>query len=148
MGRNSERRRARLATGYRESIDNEPSPEDRRFETERSLLEGPNETVRVFWTSGIVGSARFAGRPGPNGIRVPQRHTWSNVTMRGGSIILGKCNLPVRRAFCAVASCNQRDASRMLANNIRSLRLCAEGGNGRTFHLLHFVRRGCRHPLR
>ena len=86
--RNPQRRRERLAAGYRERINGEPTPFERRRVTELSLLEVPNEEVRVLCTSGIMGSARFAKRPGPNTMVSPisQRHTCSNVTMHGGSM--------------------------------------------------------------
>ena len=45
--RNPQRRRERLAAGYRERINDEPTPDERRRVTEQSLLEGPNEAVRV-----------------------------------------------------------------------------------------------------
>ena len=43
--KNPQRRREKLAAGYRERINDEPTPDERR--TEQSLLEGPNEAVRV-----------------------------------------------------------------------------------------------------
>ena len=62
---NSSRRAEKLAEAYSESIKKEPSAEARRKETERSLLEPPNETVRTSLFEWYQGSCQICDETWP-----------------------------------------------------------------------------------
>jgi hypothetical protein len=130
--KNSQRRSEKLKESYREAIDNEPSPEDRRQETERLLFEGPNEEVRVALHEWYRGKCQICGETWPerNGspyftaaYLVERRHArW--VDSPGNAICL-----------CAEHFAQWRHAAKEtpdvgVVDQIQGLRLAAEAGNG------------------
>lgn len=129
--KNPQRRSERLATGYREHISDEPTPEDRRRITERSLLEGPNEAVRVSLDEWYHGKCQICGETWPKqdgdpyfaaAYLVERRHAqWLDEP--GNAICL-----------CAEHFAQWRHAAKEMPldviEQIRSLRLRAEGGGG------------------
>lgn len=62
---NSSRRAEKLVEAYSESIKKEPSAEARRKETERSLLEPPNESVRASLFEWYQGSCQICDETWP-----------------------------------------------------------------------------------
>ena len=62
---NSSRRAEKLAKAYSENIKKEPSAEARRKETERSLLEPPNEAVRASLFEWYQGSCQICDERWP-----------------------------------------------------------------------------------
>lgn len=122
----------KLKEGYREGIDNEPSPEERRQVTERRLLEGRNEAVRVSLNEWYHGKCQICGeswleRDGSPYFTAaylvePRRARW--VDTPGNAICL-----------CAKHFAQWRHAEIGMLENvddqIRSLRLAAEGGDGK-----------------
>jgi hypothetical protein len=129
--KNPRRRRTKLEEGYQEAIDNEPPPEDRRRVTERSLLEGPNEAVRVALHEWYRGKCQICGETWPEhdgrpyfaaAYLVERRHArW--IDEPGNAICL-----------CAEHFAQWRHAAKEtpldVGEQIHSLRLRAEGGNG------------------
>jgi hypothetical protein len=131
MSKNPQRRSERLATGYRESIDNEPPPQERLLVTERSLLEGPNEAVRGSLREWYRGKCQICGKTWPKQDGEPyfaaaylvERHHGRWLDNPGNAICL-----------CAEHFAQWRHAAKEMplevVEQIHSLRLHAEGGDG------------------
>jgi hypothetical protein len=129
--RNPQRRRDRLAAGYRERINDEPTPDERRRVTEQNLLEGPNETVRVSLYEWYRGKCQICAETWPKqdgdpyfaaAYLVERRHArWLDDP--GNAICL-----------CAKHFAQWRHAAKEMLSDvgeqIHSLRLRAEGGDG------------------
>ena len=129
--RNHQRRKERLAAGYWERINDEPTPDERRRVTEQSLLEGPNEAVRVSLYEWYRGKCQICGETWPKqdgdpyfaaAYLVERRHArWLDDP--GNAICL-----------CAKHFAQWRHAAKEMpldvGEQIHSLRLHAEGGNG------------------
>jgi hypothetical protein len=131
MIKNLDRRGEKLAEAYWDNITSEPSPQDRRRETERRLLEGPNEAVRVSLYEWYRGRCQICGE------------TWPK---RDGEPYFAAAYLVERRharwldepgnaiSLCAKHFAQWRHAAitvpTTVVEQIRSLRLVPEGGNG------------------
>lgn len=125
------RRSGKLAEGYLEEISREPSPKDRRRLTERALLEGPNEQVRVSLHEWYGGKCQICCETWPKrdgdqyfaaAYLVERRHAhW--LDNPGNAICL-----------CATHFAQWRHAAIEtpldILEQIRSLKLRSEGGNG------------------
>lgn len=62
---NPDRRRAKSYKGHKENIDNEPSYDERRKETRRNILEGPDERVREYLMQMYRGKCQICGKTFP-----------------------------------------------------------------------------------
>lgn len=129
--RDPARRSGKLAEGYRGEISSEPLPKDRRRITERSLLEGPNERVRISLREWYGGKCQICGE------------TWLE---RNGEPYFAAAYLVERRharwlddpanaiCLCAKHFAQWRHAAiempLSIPDQIRSLKLRREGGNG------------------
>ncbi len=63
--RNPGRRRDKSSEAQKDSIHNEPKPEERRKETIRTILEGPNEQVREYLFQFYDGKCQICGKTFP-----------------------------------------------------------------------------------
>lgn len=126
------RRGGKLESKYIDNIQKEPSPEERRNDvTERSLLEGPNKAVRTdlyIWYSGkcqICGDTwpKQDGNPFFAAGYLVKRHHARWLDEPGNAICL--CAKHFAQWNLAAI-----DTKTDVIDQIRSLRLSAEGGNG------------------
>ena len=130
--KNPQRRRDRLAAGYRERINDEPTPDERRRVTEQSLLEGPNEAVRVSLYEWYHGKCQICAETWPKqdgdpyfaaAYLVERRHArWLDDP--GNAICLCAKHFAQWRHAA-------KDMPRDVGEQIHSLRLPAEGGSGK-----------------
>jgi hypothetical protein len=129
--RHLHRRGEKLAEAYSENIASEPSPQDRRRETERSLLEGPNEAVRVSLFEWYRGRCQICvetwpkrdGEPYFAAAYLVERHHARWLDEPANAISLCAKHFA---QWCHAAITVSTD----VVEQIRSLRLRAEGGNG------------------
>jgi len=134
--KNPVRRGDKHKDAYKEKIRNEPSSEDRRRVTERILLEGPNESVRINLYEWYHGKCQICGE------------TWPK---RDGSPFFAAAYLVERRharwidepgnaiCLCAEHFAQWRHAAKITSdviNQINNMRLKAEGGDGKL--VIHF----------
>jgi hypothetical protein len=68
---NPERRAEKVRDGFREAIESEPSPEERRKVTERALLEGPDPRVRRALLDWYQGKCQICGQTWPDRQGIP-----------------------------------------------------------------------------
>lgn len=122
----------KLKANYQEAIGNEPPPEERRRDTERSLLEGPNEAVRQDLLEWYHGKCQICGK------------TWRE---RNGRLYFTAAYLVERHharwidnpgnaiCLCAEHFAQWRHAAIETPENvidqIQRLRLAREGGDGK-----------------
>jgi hypothetical protein len=121
----------KLKAGNQEAIDNEPPPEERRRVTERSILEGPNESVRQDLLEWYHGKCQICGKTWPERNGRPyftaaylvERNKKGWVDNPGNAICL-----------CAEHFAQWRHAAKATTDDVvrqvRRLRLIAEGGDG------------------
>jgi hypothetical protein len=129
--KNPQRRSERLASDHRNNIIHEPSPEDRRHTTERSMLEGPNEQVRVSLLEWYHGKCQICNATWPKQDGEPF-FTAAYLVERQYARWLDDPGNAV--CLCADHFAQWRHAAKAapldVLEQIRSLRLHAEGGDG------------------
>lgn len=129
--KNPIRRGNKLENSYLNNIRNEPSPEERRKVTERSLLEGPKEAIRTDLYEWYDGKCQVCG------------DTWpkrdGNAYFAAGYLVKRHHARWLDEPGNAICLCAKHFAQWNLAaietkidviDQIRSLRLKSEGGNG------------------
>lgn len=129
--KNPQRRSERLETAYKEGLDSEPTPEERRRHTERTLLEGPNEAVRVSLQEWYGGKCQICGETWPKRDGHPF-FAAAYLVERQHARWLDDPGIAI--CLCAEHFAQWRHAAKEMPldvfEQIRSLALHAEGGKG------------------
>jgi len=128
---NPARRAGKLSEDYLKSINNEPSAETRRKETERKLLEPPNEAVRASLYEWYQGKCQICGETWPKRNGEPyfaaayiverQHRRWLDEP--GNSICLCAKHFTQWRL-------GTKEAKNSIVEQIAGLKLANEGGSG------------------
>lgn len=144
--RNPTRRGEKLLAGFRDNIDSEPSPEERRYTTERSLLEGPNESVRVSLLEWYGGKCQICDETWPKRDGAPYFAAAYLVERSYARWIDEPANAI---CLCAKHFAQWRhsaiESPADVVERISSLRLSAEGGDGDLS--IHFSMCGENHSI-
>jgi hypothetical protein len=126
-----ERRRDRLVEGYIEGISIEPPPRDRHRLTERALLEGPNEQVRVSLYEWYRGKCQICGETWPERDGEPYFAATYLVERQYARLLDHPANAI---CLCAKHFAQWRHAAiempLSIPDQIRNLKVRREGGSG------------------
>jgi hypothetical protein len=129
--KNPQRRAQKLAEEMRHNINHEPSIEDRRYTTERNILEAPNEQVRMALLEWYNGKCQICGETWPKRDGEPYFAAAYLVERQHARWLDDPGNA---LCLCAKHFAQWRHAAKTapldIIEQIQSLRLRSEGGNG------------------